>query len=206
MILDRKEVADAISFIKHVIPESDETGKNCLFVRFEKDKAIFTGGGEFTAKRVILVRPISTEEAAKEQSRPVTGQSFMIPKGTLISFETLLSKHKSKCKKLAKNDQSYLYIDLDEVELESFGVSLHYKQPSFQFKDFEPLFQHKMESTSSVHVSYADIDDVMKGFQKSKQVKITMAGEKGPMLFYQESNGYEAILIPSDPEEQPEDE
>ena len=46
MNLDRLEVLGMIGFIKHVIPDSDETGKNCLFIRVDEGKIVCTGGGE----------------------------------------------------------------------------------------------------------------------------------------------------------------
>lgn len=202
MILDRQEFLSAIGFIKHVIPENDDSGKNCLFVRVENDKFILTGGGEFAAKKVVLVRPISTEEAAKEQKKKALPKSFMIPQGTLLSFETLMQKHKKKAKKLAKNDESYLYIDVDDKELESFGVVLAYPQPSFLFKELESLFEKKKGQVSEIPVLSGEVEGIMKGFSKSKQVKITFSGDGQPIHFFQASTEYEAILIPPAPEEE----
>jgi len=196
MILDRIEFLSAINFIKHVIPDSDDSGKSCLFVRVEDDKLILIGGGEFAAKRVVMLRPITTEEAAKDQKKASLPANFMIPKASLLSFETLMQKHKKKAKKLAKNDESFLYIDVDDKELESFGVVLTYPQPSYLFKDMENLFQHKKGMITDVPVLSGDMESIMKGFSKSKNVKITFSGDGEPMHFYQESTQYEAILIP----------
>ena len=196
MILDRIEFLSAINFIKHVIPDSDDSGKSCLFVRVEDDKLILIGGGEFAAKRVVMLRPITTEEAAKDQKKASLPANFMIPKASLLSFETLMQKHKKKAKKLAKNDESFLYIDVDDKELESFGVVLTYPQPSYLFKDMENLFQHKKGMITDVPVLSGDMEAIMKGFSKSKNVKITFSGDGEPMHFYQESTQYEAILIP----------
>ncbi|RKY04688.1 MAG: hypothetical protein DRP56_09745 [Planctomycetota bacterium] len=196
MILDRIEFLSAINFIKHVIPDSDDSGKSCLFVRVEDDKLVLIGGGEFAAKRVVMLRPITTEEAAKDQKKASLPANFMIPKASLLSFETLMQKHKKKAKKLAKNDESFLYIDVDDKELESFGVVLTYPQPSYLFKDMENLFQHKKGMITDVPVLSGDMEAIMKGFSKSKNVKITFSGDGEPMHFYQESTQYEAILIP----------
>lgn len=197
MILDRQEVLRAIAFIAPVIPEGNESGMDCLFIRAESDKLILTGGGQFAAKKVVLVRPISTEEAAKDQKKATTPETFMILKGSLMSFETLLKKHKKKCKKLAKNDASYLYIDLDNQELESFGVSIHYKQPSYQFKDLEPRFQVKQEATTESIIMSGDMANMMKGFLKSSQVKaVYCAKDKAKLIhFSQKSTEYEAVFI-----------
>jgi hypothetical protein len=201
MIIDRLEFYNAVKFIEHVIPDDEESGNNCLFVKIEFDKLILTGGGEYAAKRVPLVRPITVEEAAKESKDKSTSGTFMIPKGTLLAFESLLKSHKKKCKKLAKNDPSYLNIEISQKTLESNGVELTYDQPVFLFKDLNPLFEFKKDAVSETIISSPEMESVMKGFRKSKPVIVKMCGEDNPIYFMQEASGYEAILIPSPPEE-----
>ena len=82
----------------------------------------------------------------------------MIPKGTLESFETLMNKHKKKCKKLAKNDPTHLYIDITNEELESHGVVLRYPQPIYDFKDLETLFQKKQAPITDVNLLLGRLD------------------------------------------------
>lgn len=197
MNLDRLEVLGMIGFIKHVIPDSEETGKNCLFIRIEGDKVICTGGGEHAAKKVVLIRHQDMEEGSKKK----VPENFMIPKGTLEAFETLLLKHKKKCKKLAKNDPSHLYIDITNDELESHGVVLKYPQPEYQFKDLEPLFENNKAPVEKLFLYSGDVSNVMAGFKKSKQVETIFSGEDcGPIHFIQKDTDYQAILIPP-PEE-----
>jgi len=68
MILDRLETLAAISFIEPAIPKGSETGKNCLFIRVDEDKLIFTGGAQFVTKKVIMVRPNTVEESARSSN------------------------------------------------------------------------------------------------------------------------------------------
>ena len=202
MILDRLEFLNAIGFIKHVIPDSDDSGTNCLFIRVENDKFILTGGGSHASKKVTLVRPISTEEAAKPQKKNALPKTFMIPLGTLLSFETLMQKHKKKAKKMAKNDASYLYIDVDDKELQSFGVVMGYPQPPFSYKNLEPLFEKKKGEVSELPILSGELGDIMSGFAKSKQVQITFSGDGNPVHFFQAATEYEAILIPPPAEDE----
>ena len=203
MNLDRLEVLGMIGFIKHVIPDSDETGKNFLFIRVDEGKIVCTGGGEHSSKKVVLVRHQDMEETAK--TKKPGPKTFMIPKGTLESFETLLNKHKKKCKKLAKNDPSHLYIDITSEKLESHGVVLCYPQPEYKFKDLEGLFSKNKAPVSEIFILSGDVSAIMAGFKKSKQVKTTFSGDGEPIHFLQSSTGYEAILTPS-PEETEDDE
>ena len=126
----------------------------------------------------------------------------MIPKGTLESFETLMNKHKKKCKKLAKNDESHLYVDISNDELFSHGVILKYPQPEFQFKNLSTLFEKKQAPVTDVSLISGDVENIMKGFAKSKQVKITFSGDGEPVHFFQPSTEYEAILIPPPAEDE----
>lgn len=201
MNLDRLEVLGMIGFIKHVIPDGDESGNNCLFVMIDGDKVICTGGGVHAAKKVVLVRHMDMEEQAKTKKLPPN--TFMIPKGTLESFETLLNKHKKKCKKMTKNNPSQLYIDITSEELESHGVILRYPQPISKFKDLEGLFSKNKEPVTDINLMPGDVSSIMAGFKKSKPVKTTFSGDDGQIHFIQEATDYEAILIPP-PEEDEE--
>lgn len=201
MNLDRLEVLAMISFLKHVIPESEDTGKNCLFARCEEDRVIFTGGSEYAAKKVVLVRHMDMEDAAGTKKKPP--KTFMIPKATIESFATLLKKHAKKCKKLAKSDPSHLYIDITHENLTSHNTILRYQQPSYQFKDMEQLFTKKQSAISNMFLLPGDIEAVVKGFNKSKQVEQTFSGDGEPVHFLQPSNEYEAIYIPPPEEEKP---
>lgn len=198
MILDRLEFLKAVKFLKHSISDNEEKAKSCLHLRVEDDKCVLTGGGSYTAKKVVLNRPITTEEMSKKGIEDDFGaKSFLIPKGTLLSFETLMDKHKKKCKKLSKNDASYLYIEVDEGNLESFGVEISYKKPRFDFIDFEPLFQVKKKPVDEIGLNSLDTKHVVDGFDKSSVVILTMCGEDKQMHFYQKETEYEAILLPS---------
>lgn len=201
MNLDRLEVLNAINFIKAVIPESEDTGKNCLFVRCEEDRVILTGGSEYAAKKVVLVRHMDMEEAAKTKKLPP--KTFMIPKAAAESFLTLLNKHKKKCKKLAKTDPSHLYIDITHENLSSHNTILRYQQPVYQFKDMEQLFTKKQSPVTGMFSYSGDLESVSKGFDKSKQVVITFSGDGEPVHFHQPATGYEAIYIPPPEEEEP---
>ena len=194
MNLDRLEVLRMIGFIKHVIPDDEDTMRNCVFVRVDGDRVTFTGGADHSAKKVVLIRQIDMEEAAKTKTPPA--KTFMIPKGTLESFETLMNKHKKKCKKLAKNDPSHLYVDIQHDQLESHNVILLYPQPSHKFKELETLFQKKQSPVTDLFLLPGEMSDTIAGFTKGKQVKITFAADGGPIHFHQPSTDYEAILIP----------
>jgi hypothetical protein len=197
MMIDRLELLKAIGFLKHVIPDEEATGKSCVFVRVEDDKLIMVGGGQFATKKAVLVRPNTTEEAA-QPSKKKPPESFMIPIGTLLSFETLMSKHKKKAKKQSKTDPSYLYVDIDHKELESFGVSLAYQQPSFDYKHLEGLFSGKRDQISNISILPGEMESVSKGFKKAEPVEVSFMDDGKSLHFRQESNSYEAHLIKQD--------
>jgi len=203
MILDRLETLFAISFIEPAIPKGSDTGKNCLFVRVDNDKLIFTGGGHFVTKKVVMVRPNTIEEAARPGKKDKPPETFMIPRADLFAFKEMMKEHKADCKKLAKNDSSYLFVEIDDKELISHDGKIVYEQPKFEFKDLESAFQIKKKAVSEIPVISADILSAVTGFKKSKQVEITFTGHKNPIHFQQ--GDYEAVLIPPVEKEEKDD-
>jgi hypothetical protein len=201
MLVDRLELLNAIAFIYPVIAENDNTGKNCLFVRVDKDEITLTGGGMFTSKKVVITRPGVTDELADEIDNPIDEKTFMIPKGTLHGFAELMKSHKKKAKKLARSDESYLYVEIDEKQLKSFEVFLTFPQPEFDFQNLESLFEIEESEVSRMPVYSADISAIMSGFARSEHVHIVFSGDNGRIHFSQEKTGYEAILIPPIPSE-----
>jgi len=200
MILDRLELLKAIGFLKHAISDKEESnGYNCLHVRFEKDKFILTAGNGFVTKKAILMRPITTEEMSRddldrEKEDVKESPRFMIPLSTLSSFEKLISNHKKKAKKLAKNVQSFLYVEVEKNCLESFGVEIQYKQPAFQFLDFEGQFQIQQGAVVGSFINSKWMESAVKGFDGSTPVSVTYTGNKKPIHFYQDSTEFEAIM------------
>ncbi len=201
MILDRLETLAAISFIEPAIPKDSDTGKNCLFVRVDEDKLIFTGGGSFVTKKVVMVRPNTIEESARPKKKKTASKTFMIPRADLFAFKEMMKEHKTDCKKLAKNDPSYLFVEMDDTELISHDGKIVYQQPKYEFKELEFCFQITKDSVSEIPVISGDILAAVTGFKKSKPVEITFTGDRNPIHFQQ--GDYEAVLIP--PVEKEED-
>lgn len=194
MILDRLETLAAISFIEPAIPKGAETGKNCLFVRVDEDKLIFTGGGNFLTKKVIMVRPNTVEESGKATKGKSLPKTFMIPRADLFAFKEMMKEHKADCKKLAKNDSSYLFVEMTDSELISYDGKIVYEQPKYEFKDLESVFNITKEPVSEIPIISADVISGMIGFSKSNPVEITFTGPKGIIHFWQDD--YEAIVLP----------
>jgi len=202
MILDRQEFASMVAFMLPVIPKEEKTGRNCLFVKIEDGKYIFTGGGIHCVKRATIIAQETTVEAAEGRNkRKKLPESFMIPRGSLKGFAELLNDHKSICKKLAKNDEGYLYIEIDDEELESIGEYVHFKQPKFQYKDLQPFFEQKREGAHASILMSGEIEKAMAGFSKTNQVTadycvMETSGNKANLIhFKQESTGYESVFI-----------
>lgn len=193
MILDRLETLSAINFIKDAIPEKSESGRNCLFLRVDEDKLVLTGGGEFLVKKAILIRPNTIEEAARK-GKEKTPKTFMIPRGDLFAFAEMMKQHKSECKKMAKNDPSYLFVEIDDTELISYNGKVVYEQPKFEFKDLEFRFAINKDSVSEIPVMSSDMSTAMAGFKKSKPVQVTFTGDMQPIHFQQ--GDFEALLVP----------
>lgn len=202
MILDRLEALAAISFIEPAIPKGSETGKNCLFVRVDEDKLILTGGGQFVTKKVILIRPNTVEESARAGNGKKLPKTFMIPRADLFAFKEMMKEHKADCKKLAKNDPSYLFVEMDDTELISHDGKIVYEQPKYEFKELESVFQIIKDSVSEIPVISADVIAAVTGFKKSKPVEITFTGHRNPIHFQQ--GDYEALVIPPVEKEEPE--
>lgn len=201
MFLDRLETLSAINFIEPAIPRKVETGKSCLFIRVEADRLILTGGNEFVVKRATLVRPNTTVEAADPVKVAEAPQTFMIPRADLLAFKEMMKEHKADCKKLSKNDPSYLFVEVDEKEMTSYDGKIVYQQPKFEFKDLEPFFDVSPAAVPYIPVMSGDISAAVFGFKKSKQINITFTGDKNPIHF--EQGDFEAILVP--PVEREED-
>lgn len=194
MILDRLETLSAISFIEPAIPKGEETGKNCIFVRVMEDQLIFTGGGQFVTKKVTMVRPNTVEELAGSGKIKQLLKTFMIPRADLFAFKEMMKEHKADCKKLAKNDPSYLFVEMTDTELISYDGKIVYEQPKFEFKDLETIFQITKNSVSEIPMISADVISAMVGFSRSTPVEITFTGPKNPVHF--EQGDYEAIVLP----------
>jgi len=185
-----------------VIPTEEKTGRNCLFVKIDNGKYIFTAGGQHCVKKVVLFAQTTVDEAAgcrkKEKKLP---NNFMIPRGSLKAFGEMLKDHKSICKKLGKDDLTHLYIEIDDEEMESIGEYVHFKQPKFQYKDLQHFFQQKTKTVTGSVIMSGEIESAMTGFSKTKQVEsfyYTMdnADQSVNLIhFKQESTEYEAVFI-----------
>lgn len=187
MILDRLATLSTISFIKHAIPNESKTGKNCLFVRVDEGKLILTGGSEFCIKKGLLVAENTTSGTSK------LPDNFMIPVAKLLAFETMLKKDKAECKKLEKNDASYMHVEITDKELVSYEGSVAYEQPKFQYKDLEGIFQINKSPVSDLSMMSSDIADALSGFMKSDPVTITTTGDGG--LIHFEQGDLEAVVL-----------
>ena len=201
--LDRLEFLGMWEFLKHVIPNSEESGKNCLFIRIDEGKVVCTGGGEHASKKIILVH--HSDIGDQKKSKKELPETFMIPKSTLLGFETLLKEDKKICKKLSKADPSHLFISITDCKLESHVNILEYSQPNYQFKDLEPFFSSNKSSSidGDFFLPPVDVSNVMMGFKKSKQIKGMFVQDGEAVYFIQPATGYEAVLtLP--PEEDPE--
>lgn len=194
MILDRLETLSALSFIAPAIPQKAESGKNCLFIRVDEGNLILTGGSEFVVKKVVLTRPNTVEESARSGKWKQLPVTFMIPRADLVAFMAMMKEHKTDCVKLAKNDPSYLFVEIDDKELISHDGKLVYQQPKFEFKDLDVHFQIKKSPVSEIPVMPGDIVAAMTGFRKSKPVEISFTGHMNPFHF--EQDDYQAIIIP----------
>ena len=198
MILDRLEVLQMISFIEQAIPTNEESGKNCLFIQVDGDKLICIGGGEFVIKKDTLVSPNTTEGAAVKNKLP---KRFMIPLAELLGFKAIIKAHKVDCKKLGKEDENRLFVEIDDKKMVSHDGIIDFKQPKYQFKELGLLFDVTKSAVGEMPVMPADLLTIMSGFQKSKPVEVSFTGHKQPVHF--EQGDLEAILIP--PVEKPED-
>lgn len=204
LTLDRLEFLGMWEFLKHVIPNSEESGKNCLFIRIDEGKVIFTGGGPYASKKVILIQPNDIEKNENSKKVPET---FMIPKSSVLGFETLLKEDKKICKKLSKSgDLSHLCIHINDNLLVSHVNSLEYSQPGYQFKDLETYFSGKRSSldNNDFFLPPVDVSNVMSGFKKSKQVKACFVQGGESIYFIQPASEYEAVLtLPPEEDQEP---
>lgn len=199
MILDRLEVLQMISFIEAAIPTDEKTGKNCLFIQVDGDKLICIGGGEFVVKKDTLVSPNTTEGAASKDQLP---ERFMIPLAELLGFKAIIKAHKVDCKKLGKDDENRLFVEIDDKKMVSHDGIIDFKQPKYQFKELGTMFDVVKSAVGEMPVMPADMKTLMKGFADSKKVEVSFTGHKQPVHF--EQGNLEAILVP--PVEKPENE
>jgi hypothetical protein len=125
----------------------------------------------------------------------------MIPRGALKAFGEMLKDHKSTCKKLAKGDETHLYIEIDDEEMESIGEHVYFRQPKFKFKELHPFFEQEAENVTDSIVMSGEIENAMHGFAKSKQVDVTYrtmgsgTGSANLIHFKQEETNSEAVFI-----------
>lgn len=187
--IDRFEMLRAIIFLGAVISKSSE---ECVFVRVTETELIFTSGDNSVNKKFSTVCDTTGK----------TLEKFMIPAAALYSFKEMMEGHKKNCKKLAKTDQKYLFVEISEKELSSYVDEVLYKQPQCEFKDLESCFQIQDEPALTLPVISSDFTSAMKGFDKSEPIKMTLTGVMGPIHFQQEN--YESIVIPYIEPEDPE--
>jgi len=194
MILDRLLVADMIKFIEPVIPSQTGNGKNCLFVRHEDGKLICTGGNDFATKKVVLIGENTIEQSGNAKKKGALPTTFMIPRPELLAFKAMMEEHKVYCKKMAKNDPSYMHVEITDNELISHDGCIPYAQPKIEFKNLEIFFQIKKEAISELTAMSSDFSACLTGFKKSKEVEITFSGPQRPVHFIQ--GDYEAVMLP----------
>lgn len=194
MTLDRFVILSAIDFIAPAIPKGSESGKNCLFICVDGDKMILTGGGLFVTKKVVI-QAENTIQAFKDSGNKNAGsKTFMIPRADVFAFKKMMEEHKADCKKLAKNDPSYLHVEVGDSELLSHDAKIVYEQPKYEFKDLESVFQISKDLVSEIPLISADVISAMTGFKKSDPVEVTFTGP-GNLIHFQQGD-YEAVVIP----------
>lgn len=187
--VDRLEILRIIEFFKAVIPSKDESKRNCLFVRVDGDKVIFTGGGNFVIKKYDFEIANTTTKDKKNQS------NFMIPRAALVSFEAMVKEHKAHCVKKAKTEESYLIVTIGDKKLVSLTEEVDFKQPIFDFDSkIETDFQITKGAVSEIPMIPADLTAAMTGFGRTQPVETTFTGAMGPIHFQQDR--YEAIMKP----------
>jgi len=194
MILDRMEVFSMLKFIEPVISSKSESGKNCLFVRYDEGNLICCGGNEFSIKKVVLTGTGAIEQSGRAQKKGTLPGTFMIPRPELLAFIAMMDEHKVYCKKMAKNDPSYLQVEITDSELISHDGCIPYHQPKYEFKNLEVFFQVKRETITDINIMQADFSACLTGFKKSEVIEITFTGIQKPVLFQQ--GDYEAVMMP----------
>ena len=196
MNLDRLEFEAMVTFMDSVM-----SGDDVLYVRTENDNVIFTAGNQNLAKKAPLTKHTEIEEATKKKKLPPL--EFMITGSALLCFKKMMSEHKAICKKLAKNDPSFLYVDISDKILWSNKEYVTYEQPPGKFVNLEPLFAKKEEEEfdGNLFLYPNEVSSIMKGFEGSKQLKTTFYADS--VHFFQKSSKYEAFFIPPPEEEEP---
>ena len=205
--LNRQEFGQMLSFMLAVIPTEDKTGKNCLFVKIENGVYCFTAGGDQCMKRVFLSSQTTVDKEGENTS-------FMIPLGALKAFSEIMKDHKSKCKKLEKGHENRLFIFIGDDKLESFKEYVYFEQPDIQYKNLNPFFETKQNSSGvcDFKLMSGETTAIMTGFSKTKEVESThctmLLDEKevGLIHFKQVRDDdveYEAVMLP--PAEKPKE-
>ena len=196
MNLDRFQFESMIALVKDAIPDNgDDSG---LFVSVDGDVVTFIGGTKNLAKKTTLVIHNDIEGFMKIGKK--IPDTFMIPKSSLLGFEKMMKEHKSICKKLGKGEPSYLFIQMSDKGLYSQKESVDFPHPSRKFEDMRALFQKGQAPVIDMIILSGEIDTVLKGFSKSKQIKVTFSGDGETVHFKQKETDHEAFFIPP-PEE-----
>ncbi len=193
MIFERLEVDSMLKFIEPVIPSQTDSGKNCLFIRVEDGKFICTAGNEFVTKKVILVSINAIEQSGKAKKKGGLPKTFMISRPELLAFKAMMDEHKAYCKKMAKNDPSYMHVEITDNELISHDGCVPYTQPVHEYKDLEGLFHIKKGPRSDMNVRSEDYSSALKGFNKSENIEIKFSDDQKRIHFQQDD--YESLML-----------
>jgi hypothetical protein len=152
-------------------------------------------------KKVVLVGLNAIEQSGNAKKKGKLPDTFMIPRPELAAFKELMDEHKAYCKKMAKNDPSYMHVEITDSELISNSSPIPYNQPVHDFKNLEVLFEIKQEAIPYLSAIPQDFSACLTGFKKSKDVEITFSGPQSPVHFIQ--GDYEAVMLP--PAEKPKE-
>lgn len=200
MIFDRLEADSMFKFTEAAIPSQTDSGKNCLFIRVEDGKFICVAGNEYVTKKVTLGSLNAIEQSGKSKNGRAVPKTFMIPLPELKAFKAMMEEHKAYCKKMAKNDPSYMHIEITDNELISHDGYIPYSQPKHEFKELEGLFEIKKGPRSDMNVMQADLTSALSGFKKSKVVE-TNFSDDGKCVHFQQDDYESVMLLPVEKEE-----
>lgn len=205
MKLNRKEVIEAIGFLKPAITTTErvELG-NHMQVQFDDGKAIFSALDIYIGKRVTLVEAVLPEKietkvllsGADGMEHDITKllDTFLIPKATVEAFETLCKKHKAKLKKAAERDPEMGIIEITANELISYTDTIEYKQPiGLGFIKLDDFLTDSKQAKAEFYANSGMLADVLKGFNKGKPVEFDLLGDNGPIYLHQNDQKYEAF-------------
>jgi hypothetical protein len=205
--LNRQEFSQMLSFMLAVIPTEDKTGKNCLFVKIENGVYWFTAGSDNYMKRV----PLSSQSTIEKEGMTT---SFMIPRAALKAFSEIMKDHKSKCKKLTKENEARLFIFIGDDKLESIKEHVHFEQPDIQYKNLHPFFEQKQNPNGvcDFNLMPGEVTAIMTGFSTTKEVQSThctmnLDEKEVHLIHFKQNRGddieYEAVMLP--PAEKPKE-